>query len=172
VKIDSIVFTDDTILVDGAGGQILDASTYDVFKINAALGANPSDVMTTLHGWSNDDVIQYSSLLKVVQTTAPAGTGMAHIDSAGYATFANNNETLDQQIMDVEAALSHLGANGSHEAGIAVKWDGVGADANNSYVFITGNHASPTDATHDQLIKIVGVDSSQVQIAAGLVVHS
>ena len=171
-QVDSIVFTDDTILVNGAGGQILDASNYDVFKISAAIGENSSVVMHTLNGWSDDDVIQYSSLMKVVQTTAPADTGMAHIDSAGYATFANNNATLDQQIMDVEAALSHLGTNGSHEGGIMVKWDGAGADTNNSYVFITGNHPSPTDATHDQLIKIVGVDSSQVQIAAGLVVHS
>lgn len=170
-QVDSIVFTDSTVFVDGAGGQMLDASTHNVFKINAALGANPSVVMDTLNGWSGDDVIQYSSLLKVVQNTAPAGTGLAHIDSAGYATFSNNNETLDQQIMDVEAALADVSANGSHEAGIVVKWNGAGADDSNSYVLITGNHSSPVNATHDQLIKIVGVDASHVQVAAGLLVH-
>jgi hypothetical protein len=169
-QVDSIVFTDPTTSVASSGGLMLDGSNgHSVFKINAALAANPTIAIDTLNGWSGDDVIQYSSLLKIVQNTASAGTGMAHIDSNGYATFVSNSESLDQQIMDVEGALAS--SNGLPQAGTVVKWDGSGADANNSFVLITGNHATAGDTSHDQVIKIVGVDASHVQVAAGVVVH-
>jgi hypothetical protein len=169
-QVDSIVFTDPTTTVASSGGLMLDGSNgHSVFEISAALAANPTIAIDTLNGWSGDDVIQYSSLLKVVQNTAPAGTGMAHIDSNGYATFVSNSESLNQQIMDVEGALAS--SNGLPQAGTVVKWYGSGADANNSFVLITGNHATAGDTSHDQVIKIVGVDASHVQVAAGVVVH-
>jgi hypothetical protein len=168
-QIDSIVFTDPVTAVSGAGGQSLDGSNgHSIFEFSATQ-SNAVGMSNTLTGWSNDDVIEYSQLMKVVQSAGPASAGIAHIDSSGYATFANNNENLTQQILDVEGALAH--AQGTPQAGTVVKWDGSGADAGNSYVLITGNHANPTDSSHDQVIKIVGVDASHSQIAAGVVVH-
>jgi hypothetical protein len=170
-NVSSIQFTDNLTIVDLTGNQIINGTSgNDVFVVSSPNSyADVNQSIDTLYNFADNDVIQYSRLLKIGANGAVATPGSAHIDARnGLANFASDNESLNQQIADVEAALSQSGAP---TAGTVVKWDGSGADANNSFVLITGNHTSPTDTSHDQVIKIVGVDASHVQVAAGVVVH-
>ena len=152
-------------LVSGNGVSTLDGSngnTEFTFTTASAAPSNGNETASISH-WQVGDAIQYSSILKAVAATTPAVQGTAAIDGAtGLANFVLADHTVDQQLLAVEKALS-LSAPG---AGHFAKWDNDG----NTYVLITDGHSGATVGAGDDLIKIVGADSSHVQLVGGVVV--
>jgi hypothetical protein len=139
-------------------------------KINLAADANllwssigPSATnFISILNWGGTDNIQYTGALSVVGFSGVAISGKASIAASGWATFNAADTTLDQQIHAVEAAI-HAGGAGA--AGHVAYWDNGG----NTYALITGdtNTATNTISMHDDLVKLVGVDHTHVQLGAG-----
>ncbi len=154
------------------------------FTNNGGGGPNNSN-FESIFNWSASDKIifssplatanSYSSIgLSVVGSSVAATAGQAQIDTAanagahvtqGLATFVNNSETLNQQIADVEKAMSVGGAGAGHMA----YWQ----NGNDTYVLITDSttHINGAISVGDDLVKLVGVAASHVQLVNGAVVY-
>jgi hypothetical protein len=105
--------------------------------------------------------------LQFASTEGGLGVGNhASIDPNGHVSFADNITDLDAQIMAVEQAIS--AANDPNHAHAAI-WENNG----DTYVLMQGPNGanSQGNTPNEAVVKIVGVDSSQVALENGVIVH-
>ena len=97
--------------------------------------------------------------------TGPSSAGLASINAqTGLVTFdPADQSSLQNEIAAVENAIA---AAGTPAVGHFAKWDKGG----DTYILVTDNHSGSTASTGDDLVKLVGVDSSHIQLLAGVAV--
>lgn len=111
-------------------------------------------------------MIKYSSPLVIGGSATDAVSGTASINqTTGVASFNVADDTLIEQINAVEHALYGTGS----QVGQFAEWSNGG----NTYVLITdGTHTSSAIDDGDILVKIVGVDTSNVMLDQGHLVYA
>ena len=147
--------------VNGANGHIN-------FILHPNSTGTPTDInFGSITQFTGQDKISFDApstkVLIVKGSTAPAVTGLAHIDStSGLATFSQSDSTLGVQINAVENALSQAGTT----LGNVAFWE----KGLNSYVFISD--ATPGVTAGDNLIQLIGVDVSHLHLVNGAITYS
>ena len=164
--------TGDTINVTNiptGSAQTLVGSDGDLnfhFAINMP-GSPSATKFDSITGWTGNDVISFTSALKVAGFSGTAQAGEASINgTTGLVTFNASDNTLALELAAVEKAI----ANGSNSTAVAAGDVAMWANGSNTFVLITGAHTGTAIGANDTLIELVGVSTSHVALHSGTVV--
>jgi S-layer protein len=142
-----------------ANNVLTGGSGSDIFVFGTASTTASATVFQTINDFAtaSDTIVFAAAPLTIMASATAAATGTALISAAGVATFAAADATLASRITATEAGINLGGAAAVGQVALFQ----FGADA---YVFISNG----TDGVGagDQLIKLVGVDSTSTAFDA------
>ena len=151
----------DTLILNSNEGTAIGGAGSDkfVFNVDTTNRPIPSDTaLNTIEDFvNNEDKIDYSKKMTIIEYATTAAAGTAKISAQGLATFEATDTSLALKLIAVENGINLGGAAAQGQAAVFV-------DGSDSYLFISDG----TDAvdTGDVLVKLTGLTAKGLTLDA------